>query len=166
MDYSFTFIQIHNRILCTLYMLLMLWSNFLIAYFPQQYLTDLPPSSNIMLMYYFNDCIIFQCGCVIYPFENFSCSFSSNCCYINYTKIFWDRVKILVLHQELFCLPRTLSNVQRHISLSDRGGVTGGQGCCKHPTMPRTNPSTEINLGQNVNSAEIEKLWDKAYLYF
>ena len=37
------------------------------------------------------------------------------------------------------------------------GNVGGDQGCSRHPTRYRTDPTTENNLPENVNSAETEK---------
>lgn len=43
------------------------------------------------------------------------------------------------------------------VRLSHSRKAGGGQGYCKHPLMHRTDPITENDLAQNVNSPKTEK---------
>lgn len=69
--------------------------------------------------------------------------------------------------------PQGTFGIARHIfdchNWEDRGGATGiylvgrGQGHC-HPTMHKTAPyNIENGLTQDVNAAEVEKLWSSLY---
>ena len=82
---------------------------------------------------------------------------------------FYKISRAVLLNQALSCPPGDIWQCPwRHFLLLSWLGcgcywhlVSGDQGCCEHPTVHRTAPTTRSYRLQNVKSAEVEEPWPK-----